>query len=117
MLVIMVRGSRGGRWHCARGGGATSLVVSIPEGYNPQGEEQVLEKEQFAVGDVVGLMRSFHRMSEALISRMDRDEAKALVPPEVLPCALADTGSVHWELKKVKFPKFLGATDSAAAEA
>jgi hypothetical protein len=35
------------------------LVTSTPEGSNPQGEEQVLEKEKVVVGDVVGLMRSF----------------------------------------------------------
>jgi hypothetical protein len=28
------------------------------------------------VGDVVGLMRSFYRILEALINRLDRDEAR-----------------------------------------
>ena len=56
-------------------------------------------------------------MSEALISRLDRDEARAPAPPEVLPCTLAVTGSIHRELKKVKFPKFSGAPDGAATEA
>jgi hypothetical protein len=59
------------------------LVASTPEGSNPQGGEQVLGQEQIAVGDVVGMMRSFQRMSEALISRLDRDEARAPAPAEV----------------------------------
>jgi hypothetical protein len=58
-------------------------VASMPEGYNPQGEEQVIGHEKIVVGDVVGLMRSFQRMSEALINRIDRDEARAPVPPRV----------------------------------
>jgi hypothetical protein len=76
MQVIMVRGRRGGRRRGARGGGATPPVASTPEGSNPQGDEQVLGQEQIAVGDVVGMMRSFQCMSEALISRLDRDEAR-----------------------------------------
>jgi hypothetical protein len=56
-------------------------------------------------------------MSEALISRLDRDEARAPAPPKVLPCALTVTGSIHRELEKVKFPEFFGAPDGAAAEA
>jgi hypothetical protein len=47
------------------------------------------------VGDVVGLMRSFQRMSEALISHLDRDEARALKPPEGPPHALVGTCSIH----------------------
>jgi hypothetical protein len=35
------------------------------------------------VGDVVGLMRSFQWMSEALIICLDRDEARALTPLRV----------------------------------
>jgi hypothetical protein len=66
--VIMVRGRRGGRRWGARGGGVTPPVTSTPEGSNPQGGEQVLRQEQIAVGDVVEMMRSFQRMSEALIS-------------------------------------------------
>jgi hypothetical protein len=76
----MVRGRRGGRRRGARGGGVTPPVASTPEGSNPQGGEQVLGQEQIAVGDVVGMMRSFQRMSEALISRLDRDEARAPAP-------------------------------------
>jgi hypothetical protein len=55
----------------------TPPVASMPEGSNPQGGEQVLGHEQIAVADVVGMMRSFQRMFEVLISRLDRDEARA----------------------------------------
>jgi hypothetical protein len=117
MQVIMVRGCRGGRRRGARGGGETPPAASMPEGSNPQGGEQVLGQEHISVGDVVGMMRSFQCMSEALISRLDRDEARASAPPEVLPRAPAITGSIHRELEKVKFPEFFGAPDGAAAEA
>jgi hypothetical protein len=113
----MVRGRRGGRRRGARGGGEMPPAASTPEGSNPQGGEQVLGQEHISVGDVVGMMRSFQRMSEALISRLDRDEARASAPPEVLPRAPAVTGSIHRELEKVKFPEFFGAPDGAAAEA
>ena len=56
-------------------------------------------------------------MSEALISRLDRDEARAPASPEVLPRAPTALGSIHRELEKVKFPEFFGAPDGAAAEA
>ena len=56
-------------------------------------------------------------MFEALISRLDRDEARASAPTEVPPCAPAVTGSIHHELEKVKFPEFFGAPDSIATEA
>jgi hypothetical protein len=56
-------------------------------------------------------------MSEALISHLDRDEARAPAPPEVLPCAPAVIGSIHRELEKVKFLEFFGAPDGAATEA
>jgi hypothetical protein len=78
----MVRGCRRGRRHGARGGGMMPLVASMPEGSNPQGEEQVIGQEKIVVGDVVGLMRSFQRMSEALIIHLDRDEAREPIPPE-----------------------------------
>jgi hypothetical protein len=87
--VIMIRGRRGGRRRGARGGGVTPPVAATPKGSNPQGGEQVPRQEQIAVGDVVGMMRSFQRMSEALISHLDRDEARAPAPPEVPPRA-------HW---------------------
>jgi hypothetical protein len=99
------------------GGGVTPPVASTPEGSNPQGGEQVLGLEQIAVGDVMGMMRSFQRMSEVLISRWDRDKAKVLAPAEVPPRPSVVTGSFHRELEKVKFPKFFGASDDAAAEA
>jgi hypothetical protein len=94
----------------------TPLVASMLEGSNPQGEEKVIGQEKIVMGDVVGLMRSFQRMSEALINHLDRDEARDVVPPEGPQRAPVDTGSIHKELKKVKYPKFLGATDGAATE-
>ena len=48
----------------------TPPVASTPEGSNPQGGEQVLGQEQIVVGDVIGMMRSFHRMSEAWLENM-----------------------------------------------
>jgi hypothetical protein len=48
---------------------------------------------------------------------LDRDEARAPTPTEVPPRALASTGSIHRELEKVKFPKFMGATDGSATKA
>jgi hypothetical protein len=92
-------------------------VASTPEGSNPQGDEQVVRQEKIAVGDVVGMMRYFQWMSEALISHLDRDEARASTPPEGPPCAPVGTGSIHRELEKVKFPEFFGAPDGAATEA
>jgi hypothetical protein len=56
-------------------------------------------------------------MSEALISQLDRDEARALAPAEVPPHAPTVTGRIHYELEKFKFPKFFGAPDGVAAEA
>jgi hypothetical protein len=53
---------------------------------------------------VVGMMRSFQRMFEALISRLDRDEAKASALAKVPLRAPVSTVSIHHELKKVKFP-------------
>lgn len=64
----------------ARGGGMTPLVASTPEGSQPQGGERVLEQEHIVVGVVIGMMRPFQCLSEALISRWDRDEARALAP-------------------------------------
>jgi hypothetical protein len=69
------------------------------------------------MGDVVGLMRSFQRMFEALISRLDRDEARALAPLEGPPCTPVGIGSIHRKLKKVKFPEFFGSLDDATVEA
>jgi hypothetical protein len=69
------------------------------------------------VGDVVGLMRFFQRIFEALINYLDRDATRASTPPEGPLCAPIGTGSIHHELDKVKFPEFFGAPDDAAAEA
>ena len=56
-------------------------------------------------------------MSEVLNNILDRDEARASAPAEVPSRAPAVTGSIHRELKKVKFPKFFGAPDGAATKA
>ena len=72
--VIMVRGRHGGRRWGTRGGGVMPPVASTPEWSNPQGGEQVLGQEQITVVNVVGMMRSFQRMSKALINIMDREE-------------------------------------------
>jgi hypothetical protein len=69
------------------------------------------------VEDVVGLMSSFERMCEALINWLDRDEARALVTPKGPQRAPTGTGSIERELKKVKFPEFLGAMDSVSTKA
>jgi hypothetical protein len=67
------------------------------------------------VGDVVGLMRSFQRLSEALINPLDKDDARASTPPKGPPRAPVGTGSIHCKLEKVKFPEFFGSLDNAAA--
>ena len=56
-------------------------------------------------------------MSEALISRLDREEARAPTPPKGPPCASTSTGSIHCELEKVKFPEFFGAPNDTVVEA
>ena len=63
------------------------------------------------------MMRSFQRMSKALISCLDRNDARASTPIEVPPHASNVTGTIHRELKKVKFPEFFGALDGADTEA
>jgi hypothetical protein len=63
------------------------------------------------VEHVVGMMRSFQRMSEALINHLDRDEGRASMPNEGSQRAPAGSSSIHRELEKVKFPEFWGATD------
>jgi hypothetical protein len=92
-------------------------IASTPKGSNPQGDKQVVGQEHIVVGDVVGLMSFFQRMSEALINCLDRDEFRASTPPESPPRALVGTGSIHRELEKVKFPAFFGALDNASTEA
>jgi hypothetical protein len=69
------------------------------------------------VADVVGIMRSFQHMFEALINCLDIDEARASTPPEGPLNALVGTGSIHHELEKVKFLELFGAPDGVAAEA
>ena len=66
---------------------------------------------------MVGMMRYFQRMSEALISRLDRDEARVLAPVEVLSRPPVVTGRIHHELEKVKFLEFFGASNDATIEA
>jgi hypothetical protein len=56
-------------------------------------------------------------MSEALIIRLDKDEARASPPLEGPPHALVGTGSIHHELKKVKFIKFFGVSDGTVTKA
>jgi hypothetical protein len=69
------------------------------------------------VGDVMGMMRSFQRMSEAVINHLDHDEGRGYVPNEGSQCPPIVSGSVHRELKKVKFLKLWGSTDGLAIEA
>jgi hypothetical protein len=72
----MVRGHHGGRQQGTKGGGMTPPVVSTLEGSKPQGDEQVLGPEHIEVGDVVKMMIFFQHMYKALISHLDRDEAR-----------------------------------------
>jgi hypothetical protein len=58
------------------------------------------------MGGVVGMVRSFQRMLEALISHLDRDEGRAFVPNEVSQHTPTGSSSIHRELEKVKFSKF-----------
>jgi hypothetical protein len=52
-----------------------------------------------------------------LITYLDRDEGRDSVPNEGSQRDLAGSSSIHKELKKVKFLKFLGVMDDLAAEA
>jgi hypothetical protein len=92
-------------------------VLVMEKRSNPQGEEQVFGQELIVVSDVVGLMRSFQRMSEALISHLDRDEAKASTPPKGPSCAPIGTGSIHCKLENIKFSKLFDAPDGVATTA
>jgi hypothetical protein len=56
-------------------------------------------------------------MSEALIIHLDRDESRASTLTEVPPYTPVGTGSIHYELKKIKFLEFFGALDDVAAKA
>jgi hypothetical protein len=93
------------------------LATSTSKGYNPHGDEKVVGQEKITVGDVVGVMRSFQHMFEALIIGLHRDEARAPTPPEGPLRTLVGTGSIHHKLEKVKFPKFFGALDGTSTEA
>jgi hypothetical protein len=92
----------------------TPPIASTPERSNPQEDEKNVEQEKIVVGDVVSMMRSFQRMSEALINHLDRDEGRAYVPNEGSQCAPAGSSSIHRELEKVKFLEFWGAQDGLA---
>jgi hypothetical protein len=67
-------------------------MESMPEWYNPQGEEQVIGQKQIAVEDVVSLMGSFQRMSDSLINQLDIDEAREPIPNE----GFGALSSWHW---------------------
>jgi hypothetical protein len=56
-------------------------------------------------------------MSKALINCLDKDEAREPTPPKCPPRAPVGTGSIHRELKKVKFPEFFCAPNDTAIEA
>jgi hypothetical protein len=58
------------------GRGMPPPSTSTLKGYAPQGEEHTTEQEHVAVGDVMGIMRYFQRMSEVLIKRPDCDEGR-----------------------------------------
>jgi hypothetical protein len=113
----MVRGQRMSRHQGAGGRGMPPPSTPTPKGSTPQGEEHTTEQEHVAVGDVMGMMRYFQRMLEALINHLDRDEGRGFVPNEGSQHPPVVSGSVHRELKKVKFPEFWGSTDGLAIEA
>jgi hypothetical protein len=56
-------------------------------------------------------------MSKALISHLDRDEAKVSAPPKGPPCTLIGTGTIHHKLENVKFTELFGAPNDATVEA
>jgi hypothetical protein len=117
MKSIMVRGCRMSRCKNAGGKGMLHLSASATEGSAPQGEEQATEQKQVAIGNVVGLMRSFQRMSEVLINCLDWDERRDSVPNEGSHHPPVVGSSIHRELEKVIFPEFWGATDGLVIEA
>jgi hypothetical protein len=76
----------------------------------------VLGQERIAVGDVIGMTRSFQRMSKALISRLDRDEARAPAPLRF--CRAHRPSQVAFtRIREGKFFRVLGRPDGAATEA
>jgi hypothetical protein len=56
-------------------------------------------------------------MFDALINHLDRNEARESTPPKGPPRASVGTGSIHYELEKVKFPNIFGALDDTATKA
>jgi len=56
-------------------------------------------------------------MSEALINCLDHIEGRESIPNDGSQCRPIVSGSVHRELEKVNFPKFLGSIDGLAIEA
>jgi hypothetical protein len=78
----MVIGQRMSRHWGAGGRGMPSPSTPIAKGYAPQGDEQTTKKEKVGVGYVMGMMRCFQKMSEALINHLDRDEGRGCVPNE-----------------------------------
>jgi len=68
------------------------------------------------VGDVMCMMRSFQRMLEALINLLDHDDGRGFEPIDGSQRPPVVSGSVHRELKKVKFLEFWGSTEGLAAK-
>jgi hypothetical protein len=68
------------------------------------------------VDDVVGLLRSFQRIFEALMNRLDKDEARTPAPLEGPPHVPVHTGIIHHELQKLNFLEFFGSPDGVAIE-
>ena len=95
----------------------TPPITYTSERSNPQEEEPNVEQENIVVGDVVSMMRSFQRMSKALINHLDRDEGRAYVTNEGSQRAPNSSSSIHRELEKVKFLEFSGDPDDLATEA
>jgi hypothetical protein len=98
------------------GRGMPPPSTSTPEGSAPQGEGKTTEHEQVAVGDVLGMMSYFQRMSDTLINHLDCDEGKESIPNEGFQSSPIFSGSVHRELEKVKFHEFLGSTNDLATK-
>jgi hypothetical protein len=67
----------------------------------------VLGQEHKAVGDVIGMMRSFQQHVRGSDQPLGQRRGQGVGTPEVLPRAPAVTGSVHHEFEKVTFPEFL----------
>ena len=72
------RGRRGRRGRSARGRGTPSLLKPSP----PRGPPAVEEPTHIPAGEVMNMMRSFQRMSEALISWLDREDRDAIAHVE-----------------------------------